>query len=943
MVDTAADRRRIRPLPLALAILALLGLVLWRGAPRILRLGLLLAAEAAHLEPRSLEVRRLAWGRLEIADVVLGKAGDLAAASITVRYAPRDLLRLRLARVTLRGLRVHGRLEGGGLAPGALATLLSSGGGPSIHVDELIVEQGRLALDSPAGEAAARFDGRASFSDAGGFEGDARFTVGEGEGAVAGSLQAVREREGGAFRARLSADANRLTARLDFEPAGAAPPAAEGAVEAKRGLPAGRGTLDLSARGASLPGLVSDLRMDGGFRFDAAPRALRLWSPGGLRAKAGTLDAELRAKLPPAVRAALDGALELTLEGAAEGAPLLLAREESTGWRLAWNAKGAGRAATGAALEVDARGDAAFGADGGGRMRVTLSPLALRARGWTLPAGRIEAAALRLEGAGTGASFEADLRATARLRVSAGGTTGDLPLDASLRARLAREDGAITLAPEDCLELKLGNTRLGKTATLMPIALCVAASGGAPLLTLRDRPAGKRDLALRAALRPAAFQVATAGAAAALGALEGELPAIAITVDGDPAGPLRFRVTGAGGGLAARGLDLKASGVHVDLSGRLKERPEAEGSLAVAAIAGAGRRPLLAPLAFSGRAALREGALTFSGSLRNRGGALRLEAEGSHDLPSGRGSARVTLAPFRLGPSPKLRELSPALAARVERAGGTVDASGTFRWKPGRLETPLRVRLTGVSFETPEIGVKDLGGDLRFRGILPPRAAAGQVLRVGRIQAGVVLTDGRAVFGITDEGRVEIQEAEGRVLGGTLSGSGWVERRGEGGEGRLDLVGLRLSDLAAALNLDGITAAGEMSGTVPIEVRGHRVTLRGARLAAAGEGGWIRYRPTARPAAFPEGDTRFDPVLAILDDFRYHSLVFKLDGPLLGELAIVTEIKGFNPAYQDGQRVDFTLNVGGRLYDLLRKEMVVTTISESFGRRLREGQTEGGE
>ncbi|MDP3937306.1 MAG: YdbH domain-containing protein, partial [Deltaproteobacteria bacterium] len=338
----------------------------------------------------------------------------------------------------------------------------------------------------------------------------------------------------------------------------------------------------------------------------------------------------------------------------------------------------------------------------------------------------------------------------------------------------------------------------------------------------------------------------------------------------------------------------------------------------------------------SGTLEMADGEVVFSSALGNRKGSLSLRVAGKHNLESGEGSAQVTLAPLRFEPGGRSpRDIVPAFGGRIYGVTGGIDASGNFRWGPGVFETPLRLGMKSLSFEMVGLGVKGLRGDLQLRRSLPPEASPGQELKIERLNTLIAITMGRAVFGITGNRRVDIETIEGRTLGGVFTGSGWVEQKGENGSVRFRLEGIQVSDLTAAINLEGLTGSGQMSGTFPIDVHDGRAFVTGARLEGGGQGGWIRYRPGERPAAFPAENPQLAEVLAILEDFRYDSLVFSLDGPLLEELAVRIELKGFNPAHLKGQRVELNLSVTTHLYDLFRNATATTRISESLGRRLR--------
>ncbi|MDP3938896.1 MAG: hypothetical protein Q8R92_12285, partial [Deltaproteobacteria bacterium] len=463
MADPASLGRRLRPLLITLALIALLALVLRQAAPRLVQQGLLLVADAYDLEPRSLEVRRVSWRRIEITNVVLGKAHDIEIDELVASYKPQDLIRFHIESVMLRKLRVRARVDRDGLAPGVLATLLSGGKGAAIRLDDARIEDASLDLDSPFGRLRSRFEGQGS------------------------------RRSGGiTLHASAGADEERLTARLAFTPAGEAK--TEGTEERARpvdAFPAGRGVLRIEGRGATIAGAVTDLHMNAGLDFSSAGGEVRIWSPGGAEVRAGSLDADLmkRFSFPESIREALAERLQLTLERAAEDAPLIQIQRSGEGWRIAWDGGGGVGASGGGAVDAKARGAVTLSSKEGEPPHVSLAPVALRVSGWKLSAGSLDAGEIRLEGEGTPDAFEGELHASGRGRAVAGDGSKYLPVEMSLQGELSLDRNALRITPGNCLTVRVGEIALAKFGTLVLEGLCLAAPPDAPLLsvTLEER------------------------------------------------------------------------------------------------------------------------------------------------------------------------------------------------------------------------------------------------------------------------------------------------------------------------------------------------------------------------------------------------------------------------------------------------------------------------
>jgi hypothetical protein len=174
-----------------------------------------------------------------------------------------------------------------------------------------------------------------------------------------------------------------------------------------------------------------------------------------------------------------------------------------------------------------------------------------------------------------------------------------------------------------------------------------------------------------------------------------------------------------------------------------------------------------------------------------------------------------------------------------------------------------------VEFEAPSadlsgVHIEGVGGRTEFARFSPPSTQGTQTLRIRRIDRGVALTDIVLNWGLepraAGEGsrlridRLVTQFASGRVLveGATLDPIG-AENRLTFRIEELDLA--RLFEIVA---LEGVSATGRVSGTIPVVVRGGAAAVEGASLAAANGILRIRSESAARMLASGGESARFE-------------------------------------------------------------------------------------
>ncbi|MGE0119981.1 MAG: YdbH domain-containing protein [Dongiaceae bacterium] len=145
---------------------AMLAVAVWSALPTLVERSLLDRLREAGFADSSLDVRSVGLSEARIDDLRLGAGGEVTAGEIIAAY-DLDFVDLRLTSVTLRDLRVAGRLDADGLSFGSLVGKGEAGG---TFVDAALlqsmppmsIESGRIDLATPYGPVTLPLRGEAS-------------------------------------------------------------------------------------------------------------------------------------------------------------------------------------------------------------------------------------------------------------------------------------------------------------------------------------------------------------------------------------------------------------------------------------------------------------------------------------------------------------------------------------------------------------------------------------------------------------------------------------------------------------------------------------------------------------------------------------------------------------------------------------------------------------
>lgn len=565
-----------------------------------------------------------------------------------------------------------------------------------------------------------------------------------------------------------------------------------------------------------------------------------------------------------------------------------------------------------------ASGEARLRLDG---TRLEVEDLRLAAADWPLGAAVLRHASLSGRAAGTAQDLDGEISADLSL-------AGEFPGFAAERVALdfagpfSLHAGMLTLTPADCLRVSVAGFGAGAFALRRPEALCLKGRRGAPLLMLRlsGPQAGSGRIAAVAAIE--ALDLLWRGADGAPLVVTGAVPELAgelaLAAGGVPE-DARLDLSRARLAVAASKLALD------DLAAALVWTPAGASRWSLRA-QGLGRhlaRPaMIAPLRLVATAAQKQdaGPIAFTLAARDESGVLALSASGRHDPHSGSGEAEITLLPLDLAADPRrVGRLFPALAPRIEAAGGQLGGTARLGWGEGDVSGTARLSAADLAFDAGALAVAGLDAALTAREINPLLLPLDQVVTMDLLDIGVPLSEGVVRFGLLPGRELVVREASWRWAGGRLF---FLPFRAHLGAGPIALVlrveGVDLAAAVAAAKIEGLAVTGRIGGQVPLRLADGRLTIEEGELTA--RDGRIAYAPQSPPAALAQSGPA-EIALAALRDFRYDRLALGLDGEIGGEMRAVLALEGHNPDFYDGHPVNFTLNLSGALATILRRSL----------------------
>jgi hypothetical protein len=420
--------------------------------------------------------------------------------------------------------------------------------------------------------------------------------------------------------------------------------------------------------------------------------------------------------------------------------------------------------------------------------------------------------------------------------------------------------------------------------------------------------------------------------------LEGKTPKATLRSrfeDGELA-PIQLETSG--GKLSSPSLGFAARGF--DLDGKLELPWRYEGKLGVRELKDTRKPRRVPPLLLEGSVAPRKDGLAFDLIAAESKRRVVWHAKGSFDPESGSADAQLEMEPvvFTSG-GLQPAQLAPQLDGFVRSATGAIEATGRARYAKGKPRLELDLAARELSLETSNAHVEGVNGTLRIQGPAPFSTPPGQLISIGLIRFGLVLTNGLVSAQLRPDGVLAIEKAEWQTLGGRVFTAGDIDPDAKHQALVLEAADLDLAQLLALIDLDGLAGEGRLDGRLPVDRSAEAILIRGGVLRAR-PGAHLRYRPPAGVKALEKSGQGFELLLGAFEDLTVETLELTLDGDANGLMKLVLRLVGVNPAFQDGRPLHYTLSVESRLADLLRQGVAAYKIPQQIEERLQRFEQE---
>ncbi len=354
-------------------------------------------------------------------------------------------------------------------------------------------------------------------------------------------------------------------------------------------------------------------------------------------------------------------------------------------------------------------------------------------------------------------------------------------------------------------------------------------------------------------------------------------------------------------------------------------------------IAQTARPETVAPFSVSGRVRYDNQAVDFTGDFRVPGGERFASVSGGHNAANSRGNLEARIddlifLPDGLQPA----DILPPLKGQIGDAVGTLGGVAALAWDldENALSSSGTLTTDNLSFAGPGTAVTrtvGIDGIVRLDSLFPVRSDGHQTVTIDALDLGALrLENGLLEIEFPGDNTLNMVRGVFPWFGGKLGVYDTVARF----DGSEVFAALRASDIdlgqfLSFLDIDGLTGAGIVEGTLPLVSEDGRLRIENGFFRSTTPG-VIRFNNTVSDEAGRRSELA-GLAFNILRDLNYESLEATINGSLDGQLNVGMVFEGTNDVLFRAQEVTapviYRITIEGPLPDLLSQRMQFTNFN----------------
>ena len=263
----------------------------------------------------------------------------------------------------------------------------------------------------------------------------------------------------------------------------------------------------------------------------------------------------------------------------------------------------------------------------------------------------------------------------------------------------------------------------------------------------------------------------------------------------------------------------------------------------------------------------------------------------THDLSAGTGQLAFQIPGLTFDKALQPETITPLTLGVVANASGTLSGEGEIGWADGKLTSHASFATPGFDFAAAFGPVKGVVGRIVFTDLLGMVTAPDQHVRIASINPGIEVDDGEASFAMLPGRVLVLNGVEWPFIDGRLRllPTRMVLGASEVRSYELVIEGLNASKFLQYLDLSNIGATGTFDGRLPLVFNGSAGQIEGGLLTARPGGGTVSY---IGALSYRDMSPMANYAFRMLRSLKYTEMQIGMNGPLDGDIVTRMQLSG---------------------------------------------------
>ena len=290
------------------------------------------------------------------------------------------------------------------------------------------------------------------------------------------------------------------------------------------------------------------------------------------------------------------------------------------------------------------------------------------------------------------------------------------------------------------------------------------------------------------------------------------------------------------------------------------------------------------------------------------------------------------------------KTLQLALPEALNISTGLYQQQGKFSLKNNRLKGSATHQLSDLALDIKTLAIAGINSvsESSYSSEGSSQLSHSGNITISTINHAIPMSDFSATFKLRnllkDSATLSINNTKAIILEANLSVDNFkIPLKHPRGASVLHFSNLPLNNLLALEQQPSLTGTGTLAGKLPFNFIDKQLWIKNGEIHST-DNGYIRYHANDQVRAFANTNAGLDIALNVLEDFHYKVLSINANYTPNGDLILHNKLSGKNPNWQNGQPIEFAINIEENVLQLLKALQFSDQLAEQIQKKVEKSQ-----